>query len=457
MKVAVIGLDSAPPDLVFDKWRTDLPNLNRLMEEGAYGPLRSVDPPITVPAWSAMMTGKEPGALGFYGFRNRKDYSYDAYSIANSNDVTYDRLWDVLSRSGKRVIIMGVPQTYPVKPVKGFVISDFLTPSTKSQYTHPPELRDEVERVADGYVLDVEGFRTSDKEPLLERVYEKTRKHFRVAKHLVTKKPWDFFMLVEMGTDRIQHGFWSYMDTSHPKYHAGNPFENAIFDYYKYLDGEVGELINLMPKDTVVLVVSDHGAKGMDGGICINEWLMDQGLLKLKSTPKEPTPLKLDMVDWDHTVAWGEGGYHGRLFMNVKGREPNGLVESSDYERTRQDIIDRVKDITDPNGRNIGSLAYQPDEIYTDPQGVPPDLTIYFGALKWRSVGSVGIGSIHTFENDTGPDEANHDWYGIFLADRNATKALGLTPGAQQGLKITDVGPKLAALWGLPLNEPAAK
>lgn len=92
MKVAVIGLDSTPPELVFNKWRADLPNLNRLMEEGSYGPLQSVHPPITVPAWSAMMTGKEPGDLGFYGFRNRKDYSYDAYSIANSTDVTYDRL-----------------------------------------------------------------------------------------------------------------------------------------------------------------------------------------------------------------------------------------------------------------------------------------------------------------------------------------------------------------------------
>jgi predicted AlkP superfamily phosphohydrolase/phosphomutase len=183
-----------------------------------------------------MMSGLDPGELGFYGFRNRKDYSYDGYAIANASVVQAERVWDILSREGKKVILAGVPQTYPVKPINGCIVSDFLTPSTKHSYTYPSELKEEIERVADGYVLDVDNFRTPDKEDLLKRIYVKTEKHFRVAKHLISTRPWDFFMMVEMGVDRIQHGFWSYCDPTHRNYHRGNPFENCLKDYYRYLE-----------------------------------------------------------------------------------------------------------------------------------------------------------------------------------------------------------------------------
>ena len=74
-KVIVIGLDCAPPDLVFEKWKDKLPVLRGLMEKGVYGPLRSTDPLITIPAWTSMVTSKNPGTLGLYGIRNRQDYS----------------------------------------------------------------------------------------------------------------------------------------------------------------------------------------------------------------------------------------------------------------------------------------------------------------------------------------------------------------------------------------------
>ncbi|NIO68279.1 MAG: hypothetical protein GTN71_04295, partial [Anaerolineae bacterium] len=133
-KVLIIGLDCATPQLVFDQWRDELPNLKRLMESGVYGELESSVPPITVPAWTSMMTSKNPGRLGFYGFRNRADYSYDRMSIATSRAVTEDTVWDILSRANKNVILVGVPQTYPPKPLNGYMITSFLTPSTKSQY-----------------------------------------------------------------------------------------------------------------------------------------------------------------------------------------------------------------------------------------------------------------------------------------------------------------------------------
>src|SRR6266550_9575920 len=124
-RVMLIGLDCAAPELVFDRWPHDLPNLKSLYESGLHGLLRSCDPPITVPAWSVMMSSKSPGLLGVYGFRNRADHSYNKYTIANSIAIKEDRLWDILSRSGKRSIVIGVPGTYPPRPLHGVLVGDF--------------------------------------------------------------------------------------------------------------------------------------------------------------------------------------------------------------------------------------------------------------------------------------------------------------------------------------------
>ncbi len=453
MKVAVIGLDCATPQLVFDQFQAEMPTLSRLMTEGLWGKLESTNPPITVPAWACMMSGYDPGQLGIYGFRNRKDYSYDRYGTANSMSIKVDRAWERIAATGKKVILLGVPQTYPVKPINGVVVSDFLTPSLQSEFTYPSDFKREIERVAPGYVFDVEGFRTDDKKGLLTRVYDKTRKHFAVARHLLKTKPWDFFMMVEMGVDRIHHGFWSYMDPTHPKYERGNPYESAIRDYYRYLDQELAEVLKLLPSDTAVMVVSDHGAKKLDGAICFNEWLIQEGYLTLKAYPDRVTPVDQVEIDWSRTRAWGDGGYYGRLFLNVRGREPQGTIAQDDYETVRDELIHRIAGICDPQGCNLGSRAYKPQDIYRTVNGVAPDLIVYFGDLHWRSVGSVGFKSIYTFENDTGPDEANHDWHGIFVMNASGCRQAGLATGQQQNLRLYDVGPTVLSLFGVDPDE----
>src|SRR5690606_31982692 len=116
--------------LVFDRWLDELPNLRRLAAGGAWGPLASVDPPITVPAWSCMLSGLDPGELGIYGFRNRADHGYDGLTVADARAVEADRLWDRFGRAGRRSIVVGVPQTSPPPPVLGELVSCFLTGDT---------------------------------------------------------------------------------------------------------------------------------------------------------------------------------------------------------------------------------------------------------------------------------------------------------------------------------------
>ena len=416
-RVFLIGLDCADPTLVFERWQNDLPTLSRLMNQGAYGLLRSSHPPITVPAWSSMFSSKDPGQLGFYGFRNRADTSYERMRIATNLTVDVDRVWDVLSRANKRPILVGVPQTYPVKPLNGICISSFLTPPGGKRWCWPPSLKDEISELLDGeqYMFDVRNFRTENKDWLLEQIYKMADQHFEVINHLMDSKPWDLFMFVDMGVDRIHHGFWSYMDPEHPRYQPGSAFENAIHDYYVHLDRELGKLLEKLGEDTVVLVVSDHGAKPLEGGFCVNEWLKQQGLLVLKDQPPGLVPLEKCEVDWEQTKVWGSGGYYARIFFNVEGREPNGIIPAAQYEAFREEMIRRFQATTDHQGNLLGTVALKPQELYREVRHIAPDLIVYFGDLGWRSVGSLGFDAIHTFENDTGPDDANHAQNGLII------------------------------------------
>ncbi len=422
-KVAVIGLDCAEPSLVFGRWIDQLPHLRSLMESGTYGTLTSTVPPITVPAWSSMMTGNDPGQLGIYGFRNRSDHSYEGMTIANSSAVKAKTVWNILSINRKISIVLGVPQTYPPKPLRGLMVGCFLTPSKEAEYTYPADLKHEIDAAAGGdYVIDVRDFRTDDKDRLLAQIHAMTEKRFKVARHLVRSHPWDFFMMVEMGTDRLHHGFWRYCNPDHRLFQPGNPYEHVMRDYYRRLDGEIGELLKSLPPETTVLVVSDHGAKSMRGAICVNEWLVREGLLVLKNPPDAPAKLTPDMIDWPRTTAWGEGGYYGRIFMNVQGREPLGVVPPERYEEVRDDLASRLAAIPDENGNPIGTKVFKPEEVYREVRNVAPDLIVYFGDLNYRSAGSVGTGAIHRFDNDTGPDDANHAQQGLYLLnDRPGT------------------------------------
>src|SRR6266480_2030086 len=452
-KVVVIGLDCAPPELVFDQWRDELPNFKRVMDDGVWGQLESCIPAITVPAWSSMMSSKDPGTLGFYGFRNRGDYSYEKHTLVNANSMKTDRVWDVLSRAGKKVITVGVPQTYPPNPVNGIQEGCFLSPSTKnphSPYTYPASVMKEIEAIVGEYLVDVSDFRTEDREDLLRQIYAMTEKRFKLVKKWIVEKDWDFFMFVEMGTDRIHHGLWKYHDPTHRKYKINPRLNESIHDYYRYIDNEVGQILDLLDDDTTVFIVSDHGAKKMDGGVCVNEWLIREGYLTLQTQPPTLTAIERCAIDWSRTKVWGDGGYYARIFLNVEGREPQGIVKHDEVESLREELKAKFEALGDPNGVNIGTTVYKPQNIYHECNGVPPDLIVYFGDLYWRSVGTVGHGSIYTFENDTGPDDCNHAQYGIVIRHDPAVRE---GPGGRElsGLQLMDMAPTILQQLGVPI------
>ena len=443
-----MGLDCAAPELLLGE---DLPNLRRLMAGGMYGAMESVVPPITVPAWMCMSTSQDPGCLGVYGFRNRVDHSYTGFQTADSRWFRAPTMWDQVAVQGGRSILVGVPPSYPPGRMNGIRVGCFLTPDpARDVFTHPADIGSRINDLVGGYPVDVKGFRSEDKDRLLADILEMTRKHFEVLRHLLSTEPWDYFHFVEIGLDRIHHGFWKHHDPRHVLHDPESPYRDVVRDYYRLLDHEIGTLLQELDDDTIVLVVSDHGARPLDGGFCVNEWLVEEGFLVLRTRPRSVTPFdKLD-VDWSRTRAWSAGGYYARVFLNVRGREPEGAVSPEDYETVRSDLMARLEATTDPGGKAIGTRVFRPEEIYARVVGIAPDLIVHFGDLAWRAIGGVGYGSFHVQENDTGPDDCNHAQMGAFILAGPGVPEVGEV----QGARLLDVAPTLlsGAGYDLPLS-----
>jgi len=432
-RLIVVGLDCLEPSFAFEQWADVMPNLTRMRKSGVFARMRSSVPPITIPAWQCMVTSKDPGVLGFYGFRNRKDYSYDSFVFADGKAIREPRVWDVLSRVGKKNIILGVPQTFPPRPLSGVMVSGFPIPSLDENYTYPATLKEEIKTVCD-YIHDVEDFRTDNKQEILDKLIEMARRRFKLAAHLLATKPWDFFMMVEMGTDRIVHLLWRYTDPNHRYYEKGHPLNNCMKDYYALCDKLMGDLIAPYEKDpeTAVMVVSDHGARGMDGGLHLNEWLIDKGYLVLTERPKEQVGLskliKAGKVDWSKTKVWAEGGYYARIMLNIKGREPQGTLTPDEAPAFTKKLFEELKAIPNDKGEPMATRVYNPHEEYKKVNNIPPDFIVIFDDLKWRALGSIrpqqGL-PLHVFENDTGPDDSNHNWHGCYAASGGGIKPQG--------------------------------
>jgi predicted AlkP superfamily phosphohydrolase/phosphomutase len=437
VKILVLGLDCAAPELLFGDER--LSNIRRLMSLGAWGRLESVIPPITVPAWMCLATSQDPGSLGVYGFRNRVDRSYAGLGFATSKSIQELTIWDQLAREGKRSVILGVPPNFPPRRVNGVSVGCFLTPDpSKDQYTQPPAAADEIRALVGEYETDVKGFRTNDKVWLRDSIFRMSRKFWTVVRHYVAKGDWDYLQCVDIGLDRVHHGFWKYHDPQHVLHQPDSPFKDVIPDYYLHLDTEIGRVLELLSEDTIVLVVSDHGAQRLDGGFCVNEWLVREKLLVLEQYPETITPFEKLAVDWSKTRVWSEGGYYARVFLNVEGREPQGLIPAAGYEAFRDELKARLEAVIP------GTLVFKPEDIYRAVRNVAPDLIAHFGGLYFRSIGGVGYPELTVLENDTGPDDCNHAQFGAFILAASHSPLSGELKGA----RLLDLAPTLLQLGG---------
>lgn len=443
-RVIVIGLDCAPPALVFDRLAPRLPFLRSMRRRGASGTLRSTSPPITVPAWASMVSGRDPGELGIYGFRDR-DPDARTLRTVTSKDIHVPRVWDVLGARGLTSSVLFVPPTFPATPIEGELISCMLTPSDAAVRTHPPSLEAELSRITPDLRADVSTEDERSPETLLAALEAQVMRHFDLAEHFLRSRPADFFMMVEMATDRLHHGLWPALDPHDPRHARFAAHARRAEDLYVLLDQRIARVSELVP-DATLLVVSDHGARSIEGGFYVNEVLRRAGLLVLHEAPTGPTPLAAAKVDWTRTRAWGEGGYYARIFVNDRARF--GDAPEIDRDAVIDEIEALCAALTDASGAALTHRIVRPVNAYRAVRGQAPDLLVYFGDLRHRSLGAVGTRSIHAspdeVDGDRGRGGCNHDWEGIFLAT-----GPGVPRTALEGASILDVGPTLLGRFGI--------
>ena len=391
-----------------------------------------------------MVSGRDPGELGLYGFRARRRGEYGLRTI-DSNDVRCERVWDVLARHDKRSSVLFVPPSYPPFKVHGELISCFLTPPAPAATSYPARLSGELAARFGEYIPDVDV--RSAQGDLFEALCAMTRQHFAQARYVWETREPDFMMLVEIGPDRLHHAFYAMLDPAHPRHDPAAPMRDLGERYYALLDAELAGLVALADDETTILIASDHGARPLTGCFLINQWLIERGFLTLKREPTAPTPLSSELVDWSRTLAWAEGGYYARVFLNWQGREPEGSVTASEAESLRGRLQRELAAVTGPCGEVWDNRVERPERLYRAVEGDAPDLLAFFDGLSVRALASVGASALYAERDPRGGDAANHDPLGIF-----ALAGPGISPRGDLGeCSIHDVGASVLSLFGIPL------
>lgn len=492
-RVLVLGLDGATFDLL-GQWIQEgrLPTLERLIHEGAAGELRSIVPPLSSAAWASFATGKNPGKHGVFDFIFPSRNSYDV-SIASSQTNASKAVWEVLSDCDKKVGIVGVPMTYPPREVNGFMISSFMTPSLKSNYTYPTSLKNELSSKGLPFRPTLrETHRSGNVGKFLKEVALSTQERVESVLYLLQEKEWDLFCFVFLSPDLLQHELWRMLDSRHPKHNPkeAQQYKGAICDFYAQLDRYIAEIIRTAGEDVLTILMSDHGFGPATHFFHVNNWLMGEGFLVRKRTIPSTmkyllfrlglTPmnsfralslLKLGWfrqhlrfgrkygqarhlyfsfndIDWSKTKAFSVGNW-GQIYINSKGKRPGGIVEPGrECGNLKDSIVDRLLDLRDPNtGERIIERVVNAEDVYSgDGQDLGPDLIPLTKDFEYVCFGTSDFGSNRIIEPVYGMS-GYHRTNGILIMSGKHIRP-GLT---LQGAEIIDLAPTILYATGVPV------
>jgi len=517
-RVLIVGIDGGTFDVIRPLiGQGKLPNLRALMETGSCGPLETTMPPMTFPAWNAFMTGVNPGKHGVYDFTERIPGTYKIQFI-NARSRRVRTIWRIASEANKRVGVMAVPVTYPPEEVNGFMISGFDAPGVDAHgdtsSMHPPELYYELKENVGDYIISSNIIKEVDAgraDLAVDIVLKTVGRKADTAKYLYRKEPWDLFMVLFGESDLVGHHFWKYTDPRSPFYHEGAPEKcrRALELVYEKIDRTVGELLDSAHPDTVTLLMSDHGFGGSgDRVLHLNTWLEREGYLKFKtdesgghigSLARElfftkplmfakrygikylPTRLKQEIfrnrteiannmeswlrfsrIKWSQTRAYSEETpYYPTIWLNLEGREPEGMVPPAERDKMLDGIIESLYQWKDPfSGEKVVKRAYKREEIYQGPfVHKAPDLIIdfnnpdgfsYLSRPSYTNKGKEPVGRLSRKEMDSmrfHNKSGSHRDFGIFFAHGKQIKS----SHEARGVHILDLAPTVLYLLGLPV------
>jgi predicted AlkP superfamily phosphohydrolase/phosphomutase len=415
-KLLIVGWDGATFDITQPMAaRGELPVLARLLAEGAWGPLHSTVPPVSPQAWSSFLTGVHPGQHGVLGFLGAPEGRFYRRPILSARDIQAPTLLQIAGEAGRRVAAFGVPMTYPPTPVNGIVVPEQHGPPL----SHPPGSWDEmVTAVGDPRdpATHVPYLFTQDKRGYVARQRELLEIQRQAAHWLLDRESYDLSIVVFTASDRASHFLWKYMDPTHPDHQPqwSEALGDALPDLYRRLDAILGELWERLDPDGTLMVMSDHGFGPLHKRVFANHLLRERGLLAVRplvyraASVRYPWPLlrlfngaarrlglphmalpigrwqePIDpqlydpriffdthlLIDWARTRVYSGNSAEQGLFVNLRGREPSGIVEpGAEYEALRQELRQMLMAITDPDdGQPVMNHIWFREELYSGP------------------------------------------------------------------------------------------
>jgi predicted AlkP superfamily phosphohydrolase/phosphomutase len=334
-----------------------LPSLSKIMAQGDLREMETVRPAVSLVAWASYMTGKNPGRHGVYGFVDRRPGTAELF-VPNGKNVAGPALWEVLSRAGRQVVVINVPPSYPPRPVNGVLVSGLLSPSL-DEATYPAG----VSRLLKGmnYRIDADlRIGKTDREAFLGDLDVTLRKRFESAALLMKRQEWDFFQLHVMETDRINHLLWGDYEEE------GSPYREAFLSFYRTFDDLVGELAARLPPGCDVVILSDHGFGRLKKEVYLNRFLEERDWLEFERRK----PLRLShMVHESKAYSLTPG----RIYLNLRGREPQGSVSGKDgYRGYREGLRADLLGLRDPDtGEEVAAEVLRGEEVNGNPAWGP--------------------------------------------------------------------------------------
>ena len=494
-KVVVIGLDGATFDVIQPLIKSGkLPNLARIMQNGVYGYLRSTIHPITPQAWTSFMTGKNAGKHGILDFTSRKKDSYEIQFI-NASLRKADTIFSILSKAGKQVGAIAIPFTFPPEKVNGFMLSGMDAPGEDSRSVYPDSIYDEIKRKFGHYYIHLASpvGRKIDQSKFWNDIKMEDENRTLISKYLMRKYPCDLFMTVYNNTDRVahQHLDEAVLDMIQNNHRVND--DDLLIKTYINSDIQVGSLLSEIDKNTSVIIMSDHGSGPIRRVFFLNGWLEENNFLayrkkgerKLLSAmhqarflakrflprraknfiksrmtgfrDKIDSTLSFSEIDWEQTKAYGFGMY-GNIYINLKGREPKGIVTpGKEFDNLCNQIIENLCQLRDPDtGEKIIEKVYRNNELYSGPYlEDTPDLLIGWKDYSYYTSVTLGKESGSIFGPHMNIDcseykhVGTHRLNGIFMAMGNTIRQ-----GARiSDAKIFDITPTILYMLGQPIPD----
>ena len=499
MKVFVLGLDGATWDVLTPLARGGvMPNLARLMAEGVSGTLRSIFPPLSPVAWTGVMTGKNSGKHGVFEFL---EYAHNPLGgrVNSSRAIKTDLVWEVAGRHGRATVAGAVPMSYPPRPAPGFYLGDFLSPADAPDFASDPGIVAELERAVGPYrPWNTSVHDGGNEAKALDELRGFLEHHIAAVKFLAGRCGWDLFLYDLMATDRFQHELWHVWDETH-RARLGREAELDGLrpggrEFWAALDRGVGEIEAALPADTTLILMSDHGFGPIEWYVNFNVWLLDRGDIALEDsfyvrqkhwfykhgvTPqsvynlmarlglaaqrvsrfrgKQTGPLERlgesaflsrRHIDWSRTKAYAQGNF-GQIFLNLKGRQPQGCVAPEDARPLLDDLKAGLKAIPHPEtGDPLVERVYERDELYQGPHAhLAPDLTVVLADWRYRTIGLHDFTTNRVISPAFGPT-GDHRMEGVFIA-----RGPALRPGAAlpPDASLLDIAPTVLHLLGVPV------